>query len=364
MRIAHVVFSFNPFGIEHLLVDALNAWPLQDELLLCIVNDSFNQTLVDEIHKRGNVTVEFLHRRQGSRKLPYLKKLNALLSRFQPDIVHCHSNNVLLFSLPLKLLHPLWKFVYTVHDTNIYNRLSRGNIVLHKLFVSHITAISKSVYRNIVDSGFPRSRVIVVHNGVDPSKFGPRKERHDGNALRTIICVARLLPEKKGQDILIDALAELARGKETYRCLFVGAAPAEHPEYRQQLIDQAAAHQLSDVEFLGNRSDIPHLLSQSDAFVLPSRYEGFGISIIEAMMARVPVIASAVDGPKEIIGDNTYGVLFEPGDSVQLASAIHHVMATDNQAMIRAAYRHALDDFSIDAMVDGFRAVYQTAVGL
>ncbi|KFI88041.1 glycosyltransferase [Bifidobacterium reuteri DSM 23975] len=363
MRVAHLVFSFNSGGIEHLLVDALNYWPIQDELLLCIVNDSFDQTLIDSICKHRNVNIEFLHRRQGSGKLPYLKKLNALLSRFRPDVVHCHSNNVLLFSLPLKFLHPRWKFVYTVHDTNIYNRLSHVNIALHKLFVSHITAISKSVYQNIVDSGFPESRVTVVHNGVDPSKFGPHKERHDGNEPRTIICVARLLPEKKGQDILIDALAELARGGETYRCLFVGAAPAEHPEYRQQLIDRAGEHQLSDVEFLGNRNDIPHLLAQSDAFVLPSRYEGFGISIIEAMMAKVPVIASAVDGPKEIIGDNTYGVLFESGDSGQLASAIHHVMVTDNQAMVETAYRHALDDFSIDAMVDGFRAVYRTTVG-
>lgn len=365
MRIAHVVFSFNPYGIEHLLVDMLNNWFAEDELMLCIVNDAYDKTMIDGIHTRENVTVVCLNRPEGQGKLQYLRKLNTVLSDFRPDIVHCHSNNVLLFTLPLKLLHPRWKYVYTVHDTNIYNRLPAVDIALHKLLVSHITAISKSVYANIVDAGFSASRATVVYNGVNPGKFLESQNggHGNGNALKTVICVARLLPEKKGQDILIDALAVLNKRGERYRCLFVGAEPADHPEYRRQLIDRAAGYGLEHVEFLGNRNDIPQLLAQSDVFVLPSRYEGFGIAIIEAMMAKVPVIASAVDGPKEIIGDDIYGTLFEPGNSMSLALAIHHVMTADSHAVVESAYRYALDDFSIGAMISGFKTVYRTAIG-
>lgn len=364
MRIAHVVFSFNPYGIEHLLVDLLNNWSDEDELMLCIVNDAFDKTMIDAIHKRANVTVVCLNRPEGQGKLQYLKKLNVALSGFQPDIVHCHSNNVLLFTLPLKLLHPQWKYVYTVHDTNIYNRLSTVDVALHKLMVSHITAISKSVYQNIVGAGFPAARTTVVYNGVNPDKFIKSKNiKQNGNMLPTITCVARLLPEKKGQDILIDALAVLAKRGEYYRCLLVGAEPADHPEYRQQLIDRAAGYGLEHIEFLGNRNDIPQLLAQSDVFVLPSRYEGFGIAIIEAMMAQVPVIASAVDGPKEIIGNNQYGRLFTVGDSEQLASILHEVLNSDTREMVAAAYNHALNTYSINAMNAGFKSIYRAVIG-
>ena len=365
MRIAHVVFSFNPFGIEHLLVDMLNNWSAEDELMLCIVNNAYDRAMIDDIRVRANVTVVRLNRPEGQGKLRYLRKLNAVLSGFRPDVVHCHSNNVLLFTLPLKLLHPQWKYVYTVHDTNIYNRLPAADITLHKLLVSRITAISKSVYENIVSTGFPASRTTVVYNGVNPGKFlESRNGGHgNGNALKTIICVARLLPEKKGQDILIDALAVLNKRGERYRCLFVGAEPADHPEYRRQLIDRAAGYGLEHVEFLGNRNDIPQLLVQSDVFVLPSRYEGFGIAIIEAMMAKVPVIASAVDGPKEIIGDNRYGEMFPVGDSERLASAIHRTINGDASDMVVAAYRHAIDTYSITAMIDGFRSIYRATAG-
>lgn len=364
MHVAHIVFSFNSGGIEHLLVDTLNNWPKEDKLLLCIVNESFDKSLIENIRHRDNIAVRFLHRPQGKGKVAYLLKLNALLSRFKPDVVHCHSNNVLLFSLPLKFLHPRWKFVYTVHDTNIYNRLSRGNIQLHKLLVSRVTAISKSVYKDIVNSGFPASRVAVLYNGVNPEKFTEFRDAEESKrTLPTIICVARLLPEKKGQDVLIDALDILAKRGEHYRCLFVGAEPADHPEYRRQLIERVTGYQLKNVEFLGNRNDIPQLLAQADAFVLPSRYEGFGIAIIEAMMAKVPVIASAVDGPKEIIGDDRYGRLFPAGDSKQLASAIHQIFDGGTSEMVETAYRHALGTYSIDAMIAGFRSVYQAVVG-
>ncbi|NEG89962.1 glycosyltransferase family 4 protein [Bifidobacterium aerophilum] len=358
MRTAHVVFSFTSGGIEHLLIDLLNNWSSEDQLMLCIINNTFDAALIDAIHKRANVTVVCLNRPEGQGKLRYLRKLNAVLSDFRPNVVHCHSNNVLLFTLPLKLLHPRWKYVYTVHDTNIYNHLPATTVALHKLLVSRITAISKSVYGNIVSAGFPEPRTAVVYNGVDPDKF----ISHHGsqNGLKTIICVARLLPEKKGQDILIDALADLAKRGEHYRCLFVGAEPSEHPEYRQQLIDRAAGYGLEHVEFLGNRNDIPQLLAQSDIFVLPSRYEGFGIAIIEAMMAKIPVIASAVDGPKEIIGNDQYGLLFNVGDSFQLALAIHQIETEDTAKIVSLAYKHAIEKYSIESMIQSYKNVYQS----
>lgn len=357
MRIAHIVFSFTSGGIEHLLIDVLNSWTSEDQLMLCIINNNFDAALIDAIHEHANVTVVCLNRPEGQGKLRYLRKLNTVLSDFRPDVVHCHSNNVLLFTLPLKLLHSRWKYVYTVHDTNIYNRLPATTVALHKLLVSHITAISKSVYENIVNAGFPASRTTVVYNGVDPDKF----ISHHGsqNELKTIICVARLLPEKKGQDILIDALAILSKHGEHYRCLFVGAEPSDHPEYRQQLIDRAAGYGLEHVEFLGNRNDIPQLLAQSDIFVLPSRYEGFGIAIIEAMMSKIPVIASAVDGPKEIIGNNRYGCLFTTGDSKQLAAVMHQVLGSDTRETVEKAYRYALATYSINAMAAGFKSIYR-----
>lgn len=361
MNIAHIVFSFNAGGIENLLVDIFNNWAFEDRLLLCIVNNSKNEDLIDKIFVSENRKVICMNRQPGQSKIKYIVRINRMLSNFRPDIIHFHNNNILKFCLPIKLMHPTWKLVLHIHDTNTYINYTGFDVLLHKLVLSAIIVISSSVKNEVEKKEFPREKIYLVYNGVDPKKFLPHDRR--SRTLDTIICVARLYPLKKGQDVLIRAVAELKKVRKSVMCELVGEVPANNLEYRsgiKELINKL--HIEKNVVLLGNRNDVPALLSKADVFVLPSRYEGFGISIIEAMFAGVPVIASAVDGPKEIIQNGRNGFLFESENVHQLTDRICFVLENDTTELTDYAYRTALEKYSIQTMISKLRKIYSSTI--
>jgi glycosyltransferase involved in cell wall biosynthesis len=91
---------------------------------------------------------------------------------------------------------------------------------------------------------------------------------------------------------------------------------------------------------------------------LPSRYEGFGIAIVEAMMAKIPVIASNLDGPREIL-EGGYGYLFDVGNDKKLANLLEQIISGKiENNLVENAYMHAIDLFSIDRMILCMRNAY------
>lgn len=357
MNIVHIVFSFNTGGIENLLVDIINNWNKKDKLLLCIINDSRNDELLKSIQLDECKTVVCLDRPVGGSNLIYLQKLHGVLEEFRPDVIHCHSNSVFKFCIPLKVLHPKWKLVLTVHDTKIYSQLSRTDFLLNFIFLYRILAISESVKSDIINRGISKKRVRLVYNGVDSQKFKAAVCIGDK---KTIICVARLNPAKKGQDVLIKAVKKVAEKRQDFECLVVGEAPLEMPQCQSEIENLVVDLGVDKyVKLLGNRNDVPKLLAQADLFVLPSRYEGFGISVIEAFFSKLPVITSDIEGPKEIIKNNQYGYLFESDNEKQLADLICKVLNQDNSELVEFSYQYAMKNFSIDSMVKRLVDVYQ-----
>src|SRR5262249_44896941 len=140
-----------------------------------------------------------------------------------------------------------------------------------------------------------------------------------GSTDRPIVLTAARLAEQKGLCYLLKAAALLPQA------MFVLAG--EGPE-RAVLEAQAAELGLNKrVLFLGHRHDVPDLLACCDLFVLPSLFEGLPLSILEAMAAKKPVIASAVGGNNEVIVHGETGLLVRPADPAALASAIQAILS-------------------------------------
>ena len=362
LRIVHLVFSFTSGGIENLLVDVMNGWDSGDSLLLCIINDVKNEQLLAKIKLGADRKVICLGRKPKGEKLPYLLKLERVLQRFHPDIIHCHSNDAFIFSLPLRFFHMNAKYVLTIHSTRRYSTFRTLDCLIHRLFLSQIFAISESVQREIEEANPGFRRVRLVYNGLELGKFENRERqfnKKDVNRSKIILCVARLNPPHKGQDILIRALGILADKRQDFLCIFAGSAPANHPEILEYLKQLGEEMGVEDrICFLGDRNDVPELLTGADLFVLPSRYEGFGIALIEAMAAGVPVLASDVDGIREIVGDNEYGCLFQTENEKELAEKIDALLDTDMGEMIERARAHVRDCFSIEKMMWTMKKLY------
>jgi glycosyltransferase involved in cell wall biosynthesis len=115
------------------------------------------------------------------------------------------------------------------------------------------------------------------------------------------------------------------------------------------------------VVFAGTRRDIPRVLPVMQAFVLPSLYEGFGISILEAMAVGIPVIATSVGGIPEFVTHDMTGLLVEPGNVIALAGAIKRVLENPEQArqMGLKGQEHVREKYGIAKVVQQHEQVYE-----
>jgi L-malate glycosyltransferase len=226
----------------------------------------------------------------------------------------------------------------------------------------------------------PAARLEVVYNGVDLRRFDPgRVDRAGARAAlgqippgRLMLGVVGQLSPWKGQECVIDALAALVRDGVDAHLLLIGAVKFREPAtrldneaYVRRLHERIASQDLSDrVSWLGERDDIPELIAALDVLLLPSRQEPFGRALIEAMAMGVPVIATDVGGPREIVRDGQDGLLLAPDRPQEWAAAVRRLGEDTllRERMGTAGRLRVHDAFSADAHGRAIGAVYERAL--
>jgi glycosyltransferase involved in cell wall biosynthesis len=226
----------------------------------------------------------------------------------------------------------------------------------------------------------PEARLEVVHNPVNLERWNPSqidrvqaRAKMEGVRPRSVLLgvVAQLTPWK-GQETAIAALQLLRDQGVDAHLLLIGSAKFVSPSTRHDnaayvngLRQQIASAKLEGrVSWLGEREDVPELVSGLDALLLPSWEEPFGRAVIEAMALKVPVLATAVGGPAEIITDGLEGYLLDPRDPVAWARAIRR-LANDprlGHEMGLAGRRRVEKEFTLDQHVASMVDVYQRAL--
>jgi glycosyltransferase involved in cell wall biosynthesis len=157
--------------------------------------------------------------------------------------------------------------------------------------------------------------------------------------------------------VIINGFALLSQKVRNVYLVLVGDGPL-----RQQLEEQATKLGLRDrLLFLGYRNDVPELLAMFDAYVNMAYAEGFGIAVIEAMQAGLPVVLANAGALPELIEDGISGLLVPPGDCQSLANALLRLNADRIWArhIGESARRKALRDFSIDRFAQDFECLYR-----
>lgn len=250
------------------------------------------------------------------------------------------------------LERPLISFLH-----GILGRLPRRTIVL-----------SDHVGRFFTEHGrLDPARMRRVYYGIDPARFETvAASTADPDALRgsfgfrpehvVFICVARFAPQK-AHDVLLRALSEVR--DDRVRLLLVGDDP--FGDGRRSAETLARELRLGDrAVFAGIRRDVPSLLAASDAFVMPSLWEGFGLAFLEAMSAGLPVVATRVSAIPEVVVENETGLLVPPSDASALSQAMT-ALAGDPELRARlgrAGRARVRERFGLDRMIEETLAVY------
>lgn len=270
--------------------------------------------------------------------------------------------------------YPLYHLVgvrrIVVHDRTSGDRPRRRGLLgfakrfLHQvpwLAADQFIGVSDFVAGRLVDVGAPPSRVRRVYNGIEVARFsgGPdgflQSLLHVSATTRVVFASGRA-QSYKGFDVLIAAAAQIERqGIPAVAFAYCGAGPD-----LERLRAEAAALGLRAFHFLGRREDVPRLLRSAAVAVVPSVWaEAFGLTVVEAMAAGVPVVASRVGGIPELVTDGVTGLLVPPGDPAALAAGIHRLLddAELRGAIARAGSEVARSRFDIEQTVGSLAAI-------
>lgn len=288
------------------------------------------------------------------------------LKETEYDVLHTHHNFSGSISRIIGLPFGL-KIVNTEHRdhsslTLLQNLANAPTLPLADRVISNskVTQDSFQWYEKLL---LHENKLNIVYNGVDKDKIKSEINAADSssdNSAFKIITVGRMVPVKN-QPILLESFASFSERVPQSELVFVGDGPL-----RDSLEERARKLRIRDkVRFTGRvpRKRVYELLGESDVYVMPSRAEGFGVAVVEAMAAGLPVVISDIPIFHEVVSDP--GVYFDPADSNMLAERI--LRLADNpeyrQKKALAARKWARSKFSLEQTAKEYYKIYKEVAG-
>jgi glycosyltransferase involved in cell wall biosynthesis len=297
----------------------------------------------------------------------YLASIPWRLLADRPDILHCHLIPSNIIAKPLGALLGVPVLINHDHTNDTRRAESRLLLALDRFsnrFASHIVAVSASCRDFLITrESIPTSDVTLVPNAIDLRRFSPASARRDQARVerglpasaRVVAGVGRLNPQKNFA-LFLDIAAQLAPQFPDLHFLLAGDGPEE-----KMLREKAAALGISDrVTFSGYVADTRLVYLAADVLLMPSRYEGLPMALLEAMAMGLPVVASQLDGIAEVIGDGREGFLV-PSDNASLFVERTAALLQDADLSSRIAQnaRAKIEaSFSVERMTSAVEEIY------
>lgn len=253
--------------------------------------------------------------------------------QIRPDVIHVQD---LIMAAPALLIKRIYKIPYAVwgqgndvYQPDWFSKLTRNIMMQHANAVLALTDDMKRIMQDIC-----MREIYVVPNGIDLKRFKPSLVRKKERKTKKIIFVGRLHPEK-GIKYLIEAMPIVLQEMENTELLIVGDG-IERSRLEEIIETQGINDQIMFTGALQQKK-IPEIMYDADVFVIPSLSESFGIVIIEAMAAGLPIIATNVGGIPFIIDEGFNGYLINPKRSDEIANKILFLLQNDKEREIISA---------------------------
>lgn len=298
----------------------------------------------------------------------YLATLPALLIARRPHILHCHliPSNILakplgaLLGVPLILNHD-----HTNDPSRIDNKLLLALDTTTNRLARHIIAVAGACRDFLIQhESVPPEKITLVPNAIDLRRFSPgtvgRRESRAALGLPpegpVIAGVGRLNPQKNFS-LFLEIAAAIAPKFPEVRFLLAGEGPEE-----SMLREKVNALGISDrVVFAGYVPDTRRVYVAADVLLMPSRFEGLPMTLLEAMAMGLPVVASKLDGIAEVIADGEEGFLVESGDAPSFVERIARLLGNSALASRFSSNARAKIEarFSVERMTSAVEEIYE-----
>ena len=283
----------------------------------------------------------------------------AALPRNRWRVWHARRNTEMLLGLVLRrILRRRYRLLFT-------SASQRTHTGYTKRLIARMDAVISTSSKT---AGYLERSSVVIPHGIDTGAFAPPPDRA---ALRArfglpdgliVGCFGRIR-RQKGTDVFLDAVLPLLKSRNTAHAVILGRATGKHGKFLENLRSKAAAENVGErVHFPGEApvDEIADWYAALDIFVAPQRWEGFGLTPLEAMACAIPVVATTVGAFEEIVPDSA-GILVPPGEAAPMAEAISR-LADDPETrrrMARAGRAHALEHFTLEREAEAIMGVYR-----
>jgi glycosyltransferase involved in cell wall biosynthesis len=365
LRVMQVALSLAPGGTERLVIEIAKRLAPHVDMRVCCLDEP--GAWAPELEAQG-VPVRALARRAGFR--PGLAfELAGIVRQHAVQVLHCHHYSPFVYGQLAALLKPGLRVVFTEHG-----RLSDAGPSAKRRIVnpwlgrlpSRIFAVSADLRRHMIAEGFPAERVEVAYNGIDAGEMPTAVERTDSRRElqvhddEVVLGTVGRLDAVKDLGVMIHALASVRPAGAPYRLVLVGDGPERSP-----LEDLATGLGVRGVvTFTGYRADVRRLLPGFDLFLNSSVHEGVSLTILEAMAAGLPVVATAVGGTPEVVVHGETGMLVPSRSPEPFAGTLAELTRDRSRriAMGRAGRARVLERFTSDAMIREYLTSYVRAL--
>lgn len=361
IRLTYVLNIFGAGAVPNILLDLIPELEGYDINIVSLQDiDKENDYMVKKCHDKGiKLETLKLKRKQLIKSYFYLKDY---FQRNKPDIIHSHLGRSDILSALCKPDDS--KLITTFHNVRKnYNNIIKLMYWFTDNMVNCRLSVSKAVKYSWYDQWYLNSDNVVIYNPVNSDRIENsgtvdllKKEFNINPNDKVILTIGRLI-EQKGHIYLIEAMNKICQYKSNVKLIIAGEGKLD-----QYLEDEIKKRSLEDNIFLvGFRSDIPELLYLTDLFVFPSLWEGLGLAVLEAMLSRVPVIASDIPALREYIENGKNGYLVDYNDVDKMAERIIELLE-DRQLRTEFAesgYKLVKELFAVDKIAKQYDALYK-----
>lgn len=375
LRVGHVVTNLHDGGIEQMIFDQLRQLPSErfEARIYALTSSNPWRHRFEEIGVRIR-TYDF-ENRPAVRDLPaFVLNLAALASDLRDDdldILQVHDFFPGVVGRIAGILAGTPRLIATLHNT--YTWLGRVHGLINRLlgrWTEAIVGVSEAcVQDSLARDKVPVYKYLRIHNGVDPQRFRPRGDA--AARLRSelgwpteciILCNVGTFSERKRQSDLLEAFNMAAGSANDLRLLIIGSRREHEAGVHEDLMQRIASSPYHNrIAVLSGRHDVEMLLSGSDLYCMPSRVEGFGIALVEAMLCGLPVLCSDIPAFREIVTEDASGFFFPVGNTLAISQIIvllaHSTHLRNTVGM--AARTEAVNRFADKAMRSQYCALFQ-----
>ena len=330
-RILQVVHSLVIGGTERVVCDLTRHFNEgQFRTSVCCLDDlgEFGKDLVAE-----GIPVRVFNRRPGV-DFRLIQKLRRLYREWEIDIVHAHQYTPYFYGAAACLGSAVPKAIFTEHGRHQPDRVRPKRVVFNQLLrtaTAGYTAVSDFTRRSLIEfEKMPESRIRVIYNGVRYQPRGTLSEKNTsreklgiGVDRKVVLSIGRMDPIKDFQT-LIRAFVDVVRNVPDATLLIAGGGDENYLEELRRIALQLGIG--DQVKFLGSRRDVTDLLAACDVFALTSISEAASMTILEAMVAGRPVVATRTGGNAELVVHGETGYLVPVGDHAGVSKALLQLM--------------------------------------